>query len=36
LSVEGVSKSGIARLERVSMSTAARWIERAAAAAHRF
>ena len=36
LSVEGVSKSAIARIERIAWSTVARWIERAAAAAHRF
>ncbi len=36
LSVEGVNKSAIARLENIAWSTVARWIERAAAAAHRF
>ena len=36
LSVEGVSKSAIARLEGISWSTVARWLERAAESAHRF
>jgi transposase-like protein/IS1 family transposase len=36
LSVEGVSKSAIARLKGLSWNTVARWLERAAAAAERF
>jgi transposase-like protein/IS1 family transposase len=36
LSVEGVSKSAIARLKGLSWNTVARWQERAAAAAERF
>ncbi len=36
LSVEGMNKSAIARIERLSWNTVARWIERAAAAASRF
>jgi IS1 family transposase len=36
LSVEGVSKSAIARLERLSWNTVARWLELAAAAARVF
>ena len=36
LSVEGVNKSAIARIERLSWNTVARWLERAAAAAGRF
>ena len=36
LSVEGVNKSAIARLESLSWNTVARWLERAAALARRF
>jgi transposase-like protein/IS1 family transposase len=36
LSVEGVSKSSIARIKGLSWNTVARWLERAAAAAERF
>ncbi len=36
LSVEGVSKSSVARLKGLSWNTVARWLERAAAAAERF
>lgn len=36
LSVEGMSKAAIARVERLSWSTVARWLERAAEAARRF
>jgi len=36
MSVEGVSKSSIARIKGISWNTVARWIERAAAAARRF
>ena len=36
LSVEGVSKAAIARLEGMSWATVARWLERAAHAAGRF
>ena len=36
LSVEGVSKAAIARVEKISWSTAARWLERAAEAADVF
>ncbi len=36
LSVEGVSKSAIARLKGLSWNTVSRWLERAAAAAERF
>ncbi len=36
LSVEGVNKSAIARLEGLSWNTVARWLERAAALARRF
>jgi IS1 family transposase len=36
LSVEGVSKAAIARLEGLSWTTVARWLERAAEAAHVF
>ena len=36
LSVEGMNKSAIARVERLSWNTVARWLELAAAAARRF
>ncbi len=36
LNVEGVSKSAMARLERLSWNTVARWLELAAASARRF
>lgn len=36
LCVEGVNKSAIARIERLSWNTVARWIERAAESARRF
>lgn len=36
MSVEGVSKSAIARIKRLSWNTVARWLARAAAAARRF
>ena len=36
LSVEGVNKSAIARIERLSWNTVARWLERAAEVARRF
>ncbi len=36
MSVEGVSKSSIARLKGLSWNTVSRWLERAAAAAERF
>ncbi len=36
MSVEGVSKSAIARIKGISWNTVARWLERAAAAARRF
>jgi len=36
MSVEGISKSSIARIKGLSWNTVARWIERAAAAARRF
>ncbi len=36
MSVEGVSKSSIARIKKISWNTVARWLERAAAAAERF
>ena len=36
LSVEGMNKSAIARITRLSWNTVARWLERAAAAAGRF
>jgi IS1 family transposase len=36
MSVEGVGKSSIARIRKISWNTVARWLERAAAAAERF
>jgi hypothetical protein len=36
MSVEGVGKSSIARIKKISWNTVARWLERAAAAAERF
>ena len=36
MSVEGVSKSAIARIKQLSWNTMARWIERAAEAARLF